>query len=164
MTGMRLVGTSAAEAVIKPLAFWPEAQSCPASSGAELVWHSRSLYITRPDFHFWSTVSEELQKLQIGFVVTYVQGRERTSVTSCLAPCWVTSMSGSESWSCSWLPGFRFHSHFLCVFCWDSRGLHWHVRHFLTALYNRSRISEAFGTLPCWQPTITVAASQAEMF
>lgn len=87
MTGMRLVGTSAAEAVIKPLAFWPEAQSCPASSEAELVWHSRSLYITRTDFHFWSTVSEELQKLQIGFVVTYVQGHERTSVTSCLAPC-----------------------------------------------------------------------------
>lgn len=37
MTGVRLVGMLVAEAVIEPLAFWPEAQSCPASSEAELV-------------------------------------------------------------------------------------------------------------------------------
>lgn len=37
MTGVRLVGMLVAEAVIKPLAFWLEAQSCPASSEAQLV-------------------------------------------------------------------------------------------------------------------------------
>lgn len=50
----------------------------------------------------------------------------------------------------------------LCIpisFCWDGRGLHWHVRHFLIALSNRSRISEAF-----WRAALLAAHDRSSSF
>lgn len=99
MTCTRLAGMSVAEKVIKALAFQPEAWSRPASSEAELVWHSRSLTPSGQIFHFRSNNFRRTTHAE--FFAIYKLENNHTSCPFCLTLLWAACMSGNKGSSSS---------------------------------------------------------------